>query len=419
MALRFVANLRVRRTVAAGALVVSACGGTAPRRPAPRRDIDLRAETRAISSRVAAGMTLASILAGYHLAADEVANVITAVTSVFDPRKVRANRPFRLEQTLDGVLTAFEYEIDADRFLRISRARSGEVLAADILPISKTVRPAIVQGTITRGTPSLFAAVDAAGGTIELAVALADVFAGEVDFGSELQPGDRFTLLVDKQYRDAETFAGYGPILGAELDNGGRTLRAVRFGGDGAPAYFDERGVSMRRFMLHSPLKFAPVVSSGFSRGRLHPILREVRPHLGVDYKAPAGSPVIAVADGRVVSAGSNGGAGRMIHLRHANGFESEYLHLSSIDVRAGARVRQGDLIGRVGATGLATGPHLDFRVKKNGAFINPLTAARSMPPADPVPDAARARFAADRDRVLAALERHDAARPSAVQGSP
>ena len=138
----------------------------------------------------------------------------------------------------------------------------------------------------------------------------------------------------------------------------------------------------MRRFFLASPLKFQPVITSGFSRSRLHPMLREYRAHLGVDYRAPAGAPVVAVSDGVVVSAGSSGGSGRMVHLRHANGFESEYLHLSAITVHAGARVQQGELIGRVGSTGLATGPHLDYRLKKNGAFINPLTAHRAMPAA-------------------------------------
>jgi murein DD-endopeptidase MepM/ murein hydrolase activator NlpD len=145
-------------------------------------------------------------------------------------------------------------------------------------------------------------------------------------------------------------------------------------------------------------------VTSTFSPRRFHPILREYRAHLGVDYRAPAGSPVVAVADGTVVSAGMAGGSGRMVHLRHANGFESEYLHLSSMAVRAGSRVRQGEVIGRVGSSGLATGPHLDYRLKRHGVFINPVTAHRSMPPADPVPGEQMAAFTAERDRVFAGL---------------
>jgi murein DD-endopeptidase MepM/ murein hydrolase activator NlpD len=180
----------------------------------------------------------------------------------------------------------------------------------------------------------------------------------------------------------------------------------VRFTPDGgSPGYYDDHGRSMKRFFLASPLKFNPVVTSAFSRARLHPVLREVRAHLGVDYRAPAGSPVVAVADGVVVSAGMSGGAGRRVHLRHANGFETEYLHLSAIAVAAGAHVRQGELVGRVGSSGLATGPHLDYRLKKNGAFINPVTAHRAMPPADPVPAAQMAAFEAARDRAIGALQ--------------
>jgi murein DD-endopeptidase MepM/ murein hydrolase activator NlpD len=160
----------------------------------------------------------------------------------------------------------------------------------------------------------------------------------------------------------------------------------------------------MRRFFLASPLKFQPVVTSGFSRARLHPILREVRAHLGVDYRAPAGAPVVAVADGVVVSAGMSGGAGRMVHLRHASGYETEYLHLSVLAVHAGARVHQGELIGRVGSSGLATAAHLDYRLRKNGAFINPVTAHRAMPPADPVPAPQMVAFEAARDRAMVAL---------------
>jgi len=219
---------------------------------------------------------------------------------------------------------------------------------------------------------------------------------------------------VEKQYRErseggsreeGELFAGYGPIVAAQFDNDGHRFRAVRFTPEGGePGYFDEKGTSMRRFFLKSPLKFDPVITSNFSRGRLHPVLHEYRAHLGVDYRAPAGAPVIAVANGTVLSAGVSGGAGRMVHLRHANGFETEYLHLSSIAVRNGAHVRQGAMIGRVGATGLATGPHLDYRVKKGGVFVNPVAAHRAMPPAERIPQDQMIAFYAQRDRVLASF---------------
>jgi murein DD-endopeptidase MepM/ murein hydrolase activator NlpD len=368
-------------------------------------DIDLRSETQALMARVDAGTTLASLLQTTQLAGAEVVEIVDAVREVFDPRKVRVDQPYRFVRTTDGVLRRFEYEIDTDRYLWVDRPGGADTgWRATILPIPKTHTTVIVEGSIDRETPSLFAAMDDAGGTVDLSLALADIFSGDIDFNTELQPGDKFSLSVDKQFREGGDFVGYGPIHAAAFENDGRRIGAVRFQpADGSPAYFDERGVSMRHFMLKSPLKFDPVVTSGFSR-RVHPVLGDNRAHHGVDYRAPVGAPVVAVAGGVVVQAGANGGAGRMVHLRHANGFETEYLHLSTIAVRPGVRVAQGDLIGRVGATGVATGPHLDFRVKKNGVFINPLTAIAQMPPADPVPATQMAEFEALRDRLLREL---------------
>jgi murein DD-endopeptidase MepM/ murein hydrolase activator NlpD len=365
------------------------------------RDIALKSETIVVSARVAAGATLASILRAQSIAVSEIVQLLSRIAGVFDLRKVRANQPYRLETHSDGLLRKFEYEIDNDRFLRVSRA-DDDSLVADVLPIPKTRRVERVTGRIDRSTSSLVAAVEAAGETIELTLALADILGGEIDFSTELQPGDRFDLTVEKQYRDGGAFAGYGPVMAVAFDNDGRRIRAVRFAPQGGPpGYYDEHGVSMKRFFLASPLKFAPVVTSAFTRSRFHPVLREYRAHLGVDYRAPEGAPVVAVSDGLVIGAGFAGASGRLVHLRHANGYESEYLHLSSIAVRTGDRVRQGDLIGRVGSSGVATGPHLDYRLKKDGAFVNPVAAHRAMPPADPVPADDMAAFTLVRDEAF------------------
>jgi murein DD-endopeptidase MepM/ murein hydrolase activator NlpD len=394
------------------ALAFSACAAQPDRRTdaLPKRtlarDIQLIADTTMVSAKVAAGATLASILRTNEVVSSDVVEILLRAASVFDVRRLRAQQPYRLVKTQEGLLRRLDYEIDGDRFLRIVRAPTDDApLVADVLPISKTQRMAVVRGEIDRGHSSLVAAVDAAGETIELTLALADIFGGEIDFSTEVQPGDRFELSVEKQYREDEQFAGYGPILAAEFTNAGRRVRAVRFTPDGGtPGYYDEHGVSMRRFFLASPLKFQPVVTSAFSRSRLHPVLREYRAHLGVDYRAPAGAPVVAVADGVVVSAGMSGGAGRMVHLRHANGFETEYLHLAAIAVRTGEHVHQGELVGRVGSSGLATGPHLDYRLTKNGVFVNPIAAHRLMPPAAPIPEREMAAFTGVRDRAMAAL---------------
>jgi murein DD-endopeptidase MepM/ murein hydrolase activator NlpD len=153
-------------------------------------------------------------------------------------------------------------------------------------------------------------------------------------------------------------------------------------------------------------LRFEPRVTSGFSRRRLHPVFRTCHAHLGIDYGAPAGAPVVAVASGTVISAGRSGGSGNMVRIRHASGYESYYLHLSAFGkgIRSGAHVDQGRLIGRVGSTGTATGPHLDYRLKKNGVFVNPLVEHRKLPPGEPIAPALIAAFRAQRDQTLQTL---------------
>jgi murein DD-endopeptidase MepM/ murein hydrolase activator NlpD len=256
--------------------------------------------------------------------------------------------------------------------------------------------------------------MEAVGETPELSIALAEIFGGEIDFHADLQPGDVFSVAVEKVYREG-TFVSYGPIEAAEFQNDGRRLRAVRFTVPGGkPNYYDEQGRSVRRFFLRSPLQFTPIVTSGFSRSRFHPVLRIYRPHLGVDYAAPAGSPVVAVAEGVVVSAAWSGEGGNQIVIRHPSGYQTYYMHLSSVGVRAGQRVGQGQVIGRVGMTGLATGPHLDYRIRRDGAFVNPLQEHKRLPPGEPIPPQYLAEFKVVRDAALARLPATDssASRP-------
>jgi murein DD-endopeptidase MepM/ murein hydrolase activator NlpD len=404
---------------------IGACTSVGPPlAPAPGHDIHLPAEARIIVARVTRGDTLASLLRAHDITEAEIAALVDRVAQVFDLRRMRVDQPYRIGRAIDGALRLFEYEIDRDQVLRVARSSPGhEPFVASVAPIAKTARALIVRGAIDGNASSLFAAMGRAGETPDLSIALAEIFGSEIDFNTELQPGDRFDLRVEKLYRadevagsrgESDGFLGYGPILAARFENDGRRLTAVRFDPeDGSPpSYYDEQGRSLKRFFLRSPLKFDPVVTSGFSRSRLHPVLDVRRAHLGVDYRAPVGAPVVAVANGTVVSAGWNGGAGRMVHLRHANGFETQYLHLSATTVRRGAKVSQGDIVGRVGATGLATGPHLDYRLRKNGVFINPVTAHRAMPPGDPVPDAKLEAFRAQRDRAVSLLERSASGSP-------
>jgi len=246
------------------------------------------------------------------------------------------------------------------------------------------------------------------------------VFSGQVDFNSDLQPGDHFEVLFEKDTRDGE-FSSYGAILAAALVTGGRHLNAFRFVQSDRPAgYFDEHGRSVRRFFLPSPLPFNPRVTSGFSRRRLHPVHRVARAHLGVDFAASVGTPVLAVADGVVVSAGFSGASGRLIRLRHANGYQTYYLHLSSIakGLRSGTRVSQGDMIGRVGASGVVTGPHLDYRLTKHGVFVNPLLEQRKLPAGDRISAGLLKAFDAVRDDALAQITKQLGAPKILVAGS-
>lgn len=388
---------------------VAGCRQETPPPASPRSDLYLATDTETIEARVPRHATLDSLLRRHSLRDDLVAPVVQAARGAFDPRDLRADHSYRLVRTLDGLLREFEYELDADRFLRIVSPdrRRPDALDVQIIPYEKRTDVTAARGVIDREHPSLVAVIDAAGEHVQLAISLAEIFAGDVDFDNDLQPGDRFELLFEKVYREG-AFAGYGHILAAELVNEDRALHAVRFAVDGKAGYYDERGRSLRRFFLQSPLKFQPRVTSRFSYRRMHPVHGGYRPHLGVDYGAPQGSPVVAVAGGVVLSAGWNGGSGRMVRLRHANGYESYYLHLSLFakGIRPGARVDQGQVIGRVGSSGTATGPHLDYRLRRNGVFVNPLTEHRRLPPGQPIPAAYREAFDIARDRVVSELSK-------------
>ena len=371
-------------------------------------DIFLKPDTELIRALVPRDATFEGLLLEHGVAAEAVHLAIGVMRTVFDPRRLKAMQPFELERRPDGQLRRLDYEIDADSYLRVSETLRADELEAAVLPIPKERHEATVAGSIDRETPSLFQAMQAAGEQPELTIAMAAIFAGELDFNREIQPGDQFGLVVEKFTREARP-ASYGVIMAAEFQNDGRVLRAIRFTPSGGePGYFNEQGQSLRRFFLRSPLKFDPRITSRFTRRRFHPVLKIPRPHLGVDYGAPTGAPVVAVAAGRVVSATFDRANGRMIRLRHTSGYETYYLHLSAFapGIRAGVRVAQGDVVGRVGSTGLATGPHLDYRVRKNGVFVNPVREHRNMPPGEPVPAEALAAFEAHRDRVLETLQK-------------
>jgi murein DD-endopeptidase MepM/ murein hydrolase activator NlpD len=400
-----------RRLISAlfGVALAAACTREVPPPPVGRLpDIELKSEIVTIESRVPHHATLEALLRA-ELADPFVTAAIEAARSVFNPRELHSDRPYRLVRSLDGMLREFEYQIDADRFLRIICPNRDEPmqLNAAVIPYEKQIETVAVRGQIDGDHPSVIAAMAETGETIQLAMLVAEIFSGQIDFDSDLQPGDSFDILVEKSSHDGQ-FSGYGAVLGARFLTDGRDLRAFRWTdpATGKAAFYDENGRSLKRFFLRSPLRFEPRITSGFSRSRLHPVYRTYRAHLGIDYGAPLGAPVVAVASGTVVSAGWSGGGGNMVRIRHASGFESYYLHLSGFakGIRSGVHIDQGELIGRVGATGTATGPHLDYRLRKNGVFVNPLTEHRKLPPGEPIPGSQLAAFRSTADDTLSRL---------------
>ena len=393
-------------------ILAAATACSAPQPELPRtvrdtvRDVVLRAENAVIEARVPRNATLDSILRQHRLSADLVNAAVRSAASVFNPRKLRADRPYRLVLSLDGFLREFEYEIDTDRFLRIINRDSGrpEALDAEVLPFEKESNVVAIHGDIDAEHSSLIAAMGESGENIQLAMALAEIFGGQIDFNSDLQPGDGFEVLFEKSTREGQ-FAGYGNILGATFVADGKQHQAFRWinPATGKAAYYDEDGRSLKRFFLMSPLKFEPRVTSRFSRRRLHPVHNTVRAHTGVDYGAPHGASVLAVASGTVVSAGWAGGGGNQVRLRHEGGLETYYMHLSSFapGVRTGARVDQGQFIGRVGSTGTATGPHLAlFAPQERRVRRSRRPSAGGSPPPSPLRRRCAPRFPS-RDDML------------------
>ena len=347
--------------------------------------------------RVRQGEIVASALGNLGLAPSAVGSILASTRSVFDFRRFRAGHELAVGRSVMGELRAVRYRIDPENELVIApedSQRTGQ-FHAEIKPIAITTEPTGIAGRVE---DSLFNAVTDTGERAELALSLAAIFGWDIDFNTDTRPGDTFRLVVEKKKYSNGELALYGRILMAEYTNGAHRYQAVLYhDSEGHEAYFGPDGKAMKKAFLHSPLVFGARITSHFSYSRFHPILKIYRPHLGIDYGAPEGSPVQAIGGGRVTWAGMKGGEGNMVQIRHTNGYETMYMHLSRVLVHNGQVVSQGQRIGLVGHTGLATGPHLDFRIKQNGQFRNFETL--KLPPADPVPHSEMARFTADRDR--------------------
>ncbi len=364
--------------------------------PPPPPPFDLP-KTEVVEDKIQKNRTLVATLVDYDVPVALAHDLADLIRPVFDLRKMRFGNPFRLEKEFDGTLKAFEYKIDEENVLKVEKGP--ENYQAKIEKVDLDNREALITAEIHS---SLWEALSDLPKREYLATELAEMFQWQVDFSTEIQPGDQIRLIVTEFLHDG-AIVKYGKIQAAELTNAGRRYSGFRFNDD----YYDQKGVSLKRAILASPLKFTPRISSGFTSRRMHPILGRERAHLATDYAAQAGSPVVAVANGTVIFAGWDGGYGNIVRIKHSSGLASGYAHLSHIDagVRAGRAIKQGELVGLVGQTGLATGPHLHFEMAKNGTPINPVPALKKGEPAPPLDGKLKAEFAQHIAPIQAKLE--------------
>ncbi|MFW6131721.1 MAG: peptidoglycan DD-metalloendopeptidase family protein [Candidatus Aminicenantaceae bacterium] len=316
------------------------------------------------------GVTLSDILKNHGFSAAQIYQIKEEAKPIYNLAHIKAGNDIRINISQEGELNSIEYDIDKTDYLHIQKT-DGK-FKCEIKKIPYTTKIKSISSTIK---DNLITSVAKKNEQDYLALSLADIFAWDIDFYSDLRYGDSFIIIFEKKYLNG-VFTGYGRILASEFTNQGKTFQAFyyKYPDTGEWDYFDPKGQSLRKEFLKSPIKFARITSR-FSLSRFHPLRKVYRPHYGVDYGAPIGTPVQSTADGIVTNVGWNGAAGRMIKIKHSNHYETMYLHLRSYSkgIRKGKKVKGGQVIGTVGSSGESTGPHLDYRIKYRGKYINPI----------------------------------------------
>lgn len=324
-------------------------------------------EIQIVKGVVKKGDTASSLLNKY-LPLKTIYQISRQSTGVYSLTRIRKGQPYKIILKEDS-LVGFEYEINKEDRLVIQKEKG--IFSIKRTPIEYDINLEVVSATISY---SLFEAVKRSGEQSELAWKLSDIFAWDINFIRDIRPGDRFKVLVEKRYRNG-SLSGYGKIQAAFFTNQGTLFKAfLHKDSNGLSGYYDENGRSLEKTFLKAPLTFSHI-SSKFTQKRLHPILKEYRSHQGVDYAAPKGTPIKAVGDGIIAEIGYNKGMGNFINIRHNNGVITGYNHMFKFakGMKKNKKLVQGNVIGYVGMTGVATGPHLDFRMKKNGKLVDPL----------------------------------------------
>ncbi len=353
------------------------------------------------SVNVRSGQSLDGIFRKQGFSANTLHKIINLNDDTKQLKKIRPGDLFEFQRHEDNSLKRMRYAIDESRYLIIDF--DGQQLNA-----SSQNRELVRQTTETSGTitSSLFLAGKQAGLNDGMVMKLANLFGWDIDFVLDIREGDRFFLVYEKIYRDG-IFLRDGEIVGATFVNQGEKYQAIRFDIDGQAQYFAPDGRNMRKAFLRAPLNFS-YISSNFNPKRYHPILKRVKAHNGIDYKAPKGTPVYTAGDGKVIRSAYNQYNGHHVFIQHANNIVTKYLHFTKRTVKQGQRVRQGQVIGYVGATGLAQGPHLHYEFLLNGVHRNPRTV--SLPKADPLGETQLAEFKLKAAPVLSQLNRLESA---------
>jgi murein DD-endopeptidase MepM/ murein hydrolase activator NlpD len=351
------------------------------------------------------GETLSAALAAHGVRPSTVNAISSELHPLFDFHHAQPGQRYRLVLDTRGQLLEFDYFIDADESVHLARTEDGRYEA--MYDKSELVPHVVRMAGVVNST--LYSAIESLGEDPSLASAFAAVFAWEFDFTRNVRPGDEFHILYERLYRETrdgrQHYVRPGQILAARYRSGERELEAIHFEPEsGRGGYYRTDGTSIERQFLTAPLEYSRI-SSTYTNARRHPILNITRAHHGIDYAAPHGTPVWAVADGTVIHRGRAGGFGHLVKVRHANGYVSYYSHLSryASGLHVGQKIKQKEVLGYVGSTGLATGPHVCFRIAKDGRYINPFSI--EAPAAEPISLSTWPDFARVRDEMVLRLD--------------
>ena len=372
-----------------------------------------RPDTGPVDMKIGRGQTFYEALANRGVAHEDIMTIVRDTREFRDLRSVKSGEVFRIHITADGGLQSLGYDLDVESFVTWLREGDTYTRQDGTYPVERILKG--VSGTITS---SLYESLQQIDAPLSLAPKMNDILGWEVDFKRDLRKGDTFRILYEEVWKDGK-LVRTGAIEAIEMVNKGQTRQAFLFTAGDQPRYYDGEGRNMQKQLLRAPLNYSRI-SDGFTQRRFHPVLKKWMPHLGIDYAAPLGTPVRAGGDGVVAAATHKQGNGRYIQIRHTNSeYETFYLHLSGFakGLKVGTKVRQGQVIGYVGATGYATGPHLDYRVKRRGQFVNPRKL--KLPAAEPVAADLKPSFdalAARYSEVLAELPLHGTVAMAPIQ---